>query len=261
MRIMAAGAGVVVLLVILAVVVIGMGGRQDSAKDAVAEKSGDSAEETVAEAMESKQDVETLEVSSGTVLEGKYEKLRSVTVLPEADGSIQPLLYKEDASFPVLESLECGAIFKISDSGERGYFNENDFPQLKSVTLKAVNKYIDEDVLMIYVLFAQMYEEGRLQNFSWENSYTVEDLYGTWTDDKQMLTMTFEADGTLRVADATNLIGVDVLKYKEAGDNTLSLSANQSGVLGMFSINMQYQLLGNQLKIELSGQNFTLTKR
>ncbi|MCM1025298.1 MAG: hypothetical protein NC432_02620 [Roseburia sp.] len=180
---------------------------------------------------------------------------------PDADGSVAAITYSEDASFPALESLECGAVLKVSASGEKGYFDEKDFPQLKSVTIKLVNKSIDEDILMTFLIFSELYEEGRLESFHVENICTVEDLLGTWTDDRNTLTMTFEKDGTLRVADANNLIGVDVLKYQAAGDNTLSLSANQSGLLGMISVSMKYELFGDRLRVELSGQTFILNRK
>lgn len=94
-----------------------------------------------------------------------------------------------------------------------------------------------------------------------KGKHTIEDLYGTWSDEKQTLTLTFEENGTLRVADANNIIGVDVLKYQETDDNTLSLSANQGGLLGMISIRMKYEFLGDQLLVEISGQEFLLNRK
>lgn len=206
-------------------------------------------------------DVTALKASSEIVLEGRYENLKSITMSPGEDGAVEAILYKEDASFPVLESLECGAVFKVSDSGDKDYFDEKDFPQLKNVTMKMVNGYIDEDVMMTFLLFRDMYAAGQLQNFQVENSYTIEELYGTWTNEGQTFTLTFEKDGVLRVADANNIIGVDVLKYKEVNDNTLSLSADQGGLFGMISISMKYQLFGKQLFVEISGQEFALTRK
>lgn len=90
---------------------------------------------------------------------------------------------------------------------------------------------------------------------------TIEKLYGTWEDDGQTLTLTFEKNGTLRVADANNIIGADVLKYRESDDNMLSLSANQDGLLGMISISMKYEFLGDRLLVEIAGQEFSLTRK
>lgn len=90
---------------------------------------------------------------------------------------------------------------------------------------------------------------------------TIENLYGTWEDDGQTLTLTFEKNGTLRVADANNIIGADVLKYRESDDNMLSLSANQDGLLGMISISMKYEFLGDRLLVEIAGQEFSLTRK
>lgn len=127
--------------------------------------------------------------------------------------------------------------------------------------MKLTNKYIDEDVMETYKQFLQMYAVGSLQNFNIENSYTIEDLLGTWTDGKQTLTLTFEQDSTLRVADANNLFGVDALKYKEFNDHTLSLSAEQSGLLGMISITMEYELFGDNLRVKFSGHEFVLSRK
>lgn len=204
--------------------------------------------------------ITTLNVSSAIVLEGAYKNLRSVTMSPKADGSVDVITYSWNASFPVLESLECGAVLKISDSGSREYLDETDFPRLKSVTMKLENKYIDEDIIMTYLIFQEMYDSGRLQDFYMENSFTVEDLYGTWSDIGQSFTLTFEKDGTLRVAGADTLFGVDVLKYQEVGENMLNLSANQPDLLDMISINMKYDLFGDLLWMEISGQEFGLTR-
>lgn len=255
MWVAAVGAAAVLLLVIVIGICLGRnGGVSRAERDYTAEGSA-----TVAE--EPNQDIISLNVSSAVVLEGQYEKLQSVTISPDADGSVGAITYRENASFPVLESLECGAVLKLSDSGGKGYFDEKDFPQLKSVTMKVVNKYIDEDIMMTCLIFQEMYDAGRLQSFRMENSYTIEDLYGTWSNDGQTFTLTFEKSGTLRIADANNLIGVDVLKYQEADGNTLSLSADQSGLLGMISISMKYELFGDRLWVEIAGREFALTRK
>lgn len=255
MRIAALGAAAVLLLVIVIGICLGRNGEASRAERDYA------VEGSVAVAEERNQDITALNVSSAVVLEGQYEKLKSVTMSPSADGSVEEITYTENASFPVLESLECGAVFKVSDSGSKGYFDEKDFPQLKSVTMKVVNKYINEDIMATYLIFQSMYDAGRLQSFRMENNYTIEDLYGTWSNDGQTFTLTFEKSGTLRIADANNLIGVDVLKYQEADGNTLSLSADQSGLLGMISISMKYELFGDRLWVEIAGREFALTRK
>ncbi len=255
MRVAAVGAVAVLLLVIVIGICLGRnGGTSRAERDYAVEGSAAVAEER-------NQDITVLNVSSAVVLEGQYEKLKSVTMSPGADGSVGAITYRENASFPVLESLECGAVLKVSDSGGKGYFDEKDFPQLKSVTMKVVNKYIDEDIMATYLIFQNMYDAGHLQSFCMENSYTIEDLYGTWSNDGQTFTLTFEKSGTLRIADASNLIGVDVLKYQEADSNTLSLSADQSGLLGMISLSMKYELFGDRLWVEIAGQEFALTRK
>ena len=255
MRVAAVGAAAVLLLAIVIGICLGRnGGASQAERD-------NAVDGNAAVAEEHNQDITALNVSSAVVLEGQYEKLKSVTMSPGADGSVGAITYTENASFPVLESLECGAVLKVSDSGDKGYFDEKDFPQLKSVTMKVVNKYIDKDIMATYLIFQNMYDAGHLQSFRMENSYTIEDLYGTWSNDGQTFTLTFEKSGTLRIADANNLIGVDVLKYQEADSNTLSLSADQSGLLGMISLSMKYELFGDRLWVEIAGQEFALTRK
>lgn len=252
---MAAG-GAAVLLLLGIVLGVSLGGRTSREEDGYAGGS-----KVVAEAKEQEHDITTLHVSSEILLEGRYGNLKSITVSLDAEGSVSAITYKDNASFPVLETLECGAILKVSDSGDKGYFDERDFPQLKSVTMKTVNKYIDEDVAMTYLIFSGMYEDGSLQSFHVENSHTIEDLYGTWTDENQTLSLTFEKSGMLRVADANNVIGVDAFKYQEIDDNTLGLSADQSGLLGRLSISMEYDIFGDLLQVRFLGQEFALTRK
>ncbi len=253
---LAAGGGVVLLILIVAGIF--MGRREETPRtyrEPIAKES------VTAEKEEQVHGDVTLNLTSSTVLEGEYGNLRSLIMQPRADGFVDTITYSADASFPVLESLECGAVLKVLDSGEKVLFDEKDFPQLKNVTMKLTNKYIDDDVMETYKQFLQMYTVGSLQNFNIENSYTVEDLLGTWTDEKQTLTLTFEQDGTLRVADANNLFGVDALKYKEFNENTLNLSAEQSGLLGLISITMEYELFGDNLKVKISEHEFVLIRK
>ena len=255
----AAGGVAAVLFLLIAIVIrLGSGGGASQAEKIYA-REGDAV--AVVEEKEQARKITTLNVSSDIVLEVQYENLQSITMSPGTDGSSNVITYTENASFPVLESLECGAVLKMSDSGGREYFEEKDFPQLKSVTMKVVNKYIDEDIMMTYLIFQEMYDAGHLQSFRMENSYTIEDLYGTWSKDGQTFTLTFEKSGTLRIADASNLIGVDVLKYQEVDGSTLSLSADQSGLLGMISLSMKYELFGDRLWVEIAGQEFALTRK
>ena len=253
---LAAGGGAVLLILIVAGILLGGRGGTPQAD------SEPTAKESVAAGKEEQvHDDVTLNLTSSTVLEGEYKNLRSLTMQPHTDGFVDTITYSADAIFPVLESLECGAVLKVLDSGEKVLFDVKDFPKLKNVTMKLTNKYIDDDIMETYKQFLQMYAVGSLQNFNIENSYTIEDLYGTWTDEKQTLTLTFEQDGTLRVADANNLFGVDALKYKEFNENTLNLSAEQSGLLGLISITMEYELFGDNLRVKISEQEFVLIRK
>lgn len=254
MRVAAGGVAAVLFLVtVLGVCLVRNGGtlwKESEDRDAASAETGTR-----------NHDIITLNVSSDITLEGNYENLQSVKMAPSADGPAYVITYSENASFPALESLECSAVFKISDSGDRGWFDERDFPKLSDVTMKVVNKYIDEDIIMTYLIFQDMYDAGRLQSFRIENSYTVEDLYGTWTDERRTLSLTFTDKGTVRVADSNNFFGVDVLKYKELDKDTLSLSADTSNLFSRVSVSMKYEIFGNRLKVEFLGKEFVLTRQ
>lgn len=259
------GAGSAVILIIA--IFIGIRAhhnRQDTRSTttaAVAETTSSSApvSDTSGEAKEDRTD--EIVTSSALTLDGNYTNLKSVIMQEASDGFVQPITYQEDSAFPVLESLQCGAVMKRYNSGETSYFEAADFPALKSVTMTLVNKYIDEDTAMTYLLFEDMYKSGTLQSFDVEIIHNIEDLYGTWTDQSRTLSLTFSSDGTVRIAGYSNLFGADVMKYSEVDDNTLSLSADASGLLGMVSVNMDYEIFGGNLQIELAGQQFTLIKK
>lgn len=210
---------------------------------------------------EQENDTDEIVTSSAITLDGNYKNLKSVVMQESSNGSVQTITYNEDSAFPVLESIKCGAVMKKYSSGETSYFEAADFPALKNVTMTLVNKYIDEDIMMTYLLFEDMYKSGTLQNFDVKLIHTIEDLYGTWADSSKTLSLTFGSDGTIRIAGYSNLFGADVMKYKEVDDNTLSLSADTSGLLGMVSVNMNYEIFGDNLWIELAGQQFTLIKK
>ena len=253
------GAGVVILLLLLIVGVRSGHSKQKYDVAAVSNQevqiSGSSYQE------EADNDTEKITTSSAITLQGNYVNLKSVVMLGTADSALPAITYHEESAFPRLESLQCGAVMKTSDSGETGYFNETDFPALKSVEMRLINKYLDEDTLMTYLLFDDMYQNGKLQNFDVQLIHTIEDLYGTWTDANQTLSFTFSSDGTLRIAGYSNLLGTDAVKYKEVDDKTLRLSTDTSSLLDMVSVNMNYEIFGDTLQVELAGQQFELKKK
>lgn len=256
------GAGAAAVL--LAVLVVGIRSH-NAGKVVEAEVSaiGETVSEPTSDVPVEEQEISDDEIvaSSAITLEGNYKNLKSVIMEEAADGSVQAITYQEDASFPALESLQCGAVMKQYSSGERVYFDEADFPVLKSVRMKLVNRYIDEDTAMTYLLFDDMYKSGKLQSFDVELIHTIEDLYGTWSDKNQTFSFTFNRDGTLRVSGSNNLFGADVMKFTEVDDDTLSLSADTSGLLGMVSVNMDYVIFGDNLEVDFAGQQFTLTRK
>ena len=123
------GAGTVILLLLL---IVGIRSGHSKQKYDTAAASNQEEADT---------DTEEITTSSAITLQGNYVNLKSVVMLGTADGAVPAITYHEDSAFPVLESLQCGAVIKTSDSGETGYFNETDFPALKSVEMRLIEYY------------------------------------------------------------------------------------------------------------------------
>jgi len=104
------------------------------------------------------------------------------------------------------------------------------------------------------------------EDIDWEDSdinisqdTDVTDLYGTWITADRTFSISFGKDGKVRVADASNILGVDVLSYREIDENTLGLKAEgMNPVLNLVEIAMDYELRGNSLTIEFLEYRFEL---
>ena len=89
----------------------------------------------------------------------------------------------------------------------------------------------------------------------------ITDLYGTWVTADRTFSITFGRDGKVRVADASNLLGVDVFSYREIDENTLGLKAEgMNPVLNLVEIAMAYELSGSNLTIEFLEYRFELVQ-
>ena len=92
-------------------------------------------------------------------------------------------------------------------------------------------------------------------------------MYGTWTDENNVLALTFQSDGSVRVAESKNIIGVEALTFEEIDEDTLRLKAkNPSGnaivgiVTNIVSLNMDYELFGDELFVSLNGNSYHLSR-
>lgn len=83
------------------------------------------------------------------------------------------------------------------------------------------------------------------------------DIHGTWLDTQGLVAFTFEEDGNLRISGKNNILGAELFQYTDDKDGNIMLQAKN--VLGdMFSLNMQYELSKDVLKLTVLGQRFTL---
>lgn len=150
-------------------------------------------------------------------------------------------------------STEGGKIQKPGSSGTGGGVKI----QKKYLFLVAVAVVA---VIVLTVVVVSISKGNSAGKDSYPAEDTIEDLYGTWSDEEGTLSLTFLSDGTVRIADATNLFGADFMEFTELDEDTLRLSVNDSGILGMLSITMDYKIRGKTLWISFLGKEFSMTK-
>ncbi len=86
-------------------------------------------------------------------------------------------------------------------------------------------------------------------------------LDGTWTNSSGTFTLTIGKDGTVKIADSTGTFGADAFTYTEVDDDTVRLKVDTDNALvGMLSIDMDYEVSGETLSISALGQTFNLTR-
>jgi DNA-directed RNA polymerase subunit RPC12/RpoP len=90
-------------------------------------------------------------------------------------------------------------------------------------------------------------------------------LYGEWVTDNGALSMTFQEDGTLRIGAGAGLLGADAFTYEIVDDNTLQFQVEADGIVGqiadLFSIEVDYAVEGDELKITLFETDYLLHKK
>lgn len=193
-----------------------------------------------------------LEVDKDTVLTGIYPYL---TEIVSTAGDITL-----DGGFPLLTSITMNA----DENGNIGLFEFTDnasFPKLEVMYLNIQNKHLNEDFKELLTYTLAMRDNGLLDKMVPNIMYDITDLYGTWISEDGTFALTLSSDGKVRVADASNLLGVDVLSYREIDKDTLGLKAEGNNIiLNMVEITMDYQLLGNELTVEFLEYEFVLIR-
>ena len=90
---------------------------------------------------------------------------------------------------------------------------------------------------------------------------SVEDLYGSWIDKENLLSLSFLENGDVRISDKTGLIGLELMTYDIAWEGTLEFKAKTDGIFGFLSYEVKYNLLGDTMTIELFGKTFELYRK
>ena len=184
---------------------------------------------------------------------------------PGADGTTADFVFEYGTKFPKLTHYQGGAIV-TRNCAEDG-FDMEAFPAAQSMEFYAKNSEIDEAWIRTLAYAKMMHDVGALPHLDYKVSHEISDLYGTWTNEKKTMTLTFQEDGTVRVAESMNLIGVDLLVFTEVDENTLSLKAKnytENVVFGIISdivsFYMDYELLGDKMYASLQGMDFELNR-
>lgn len=86
-------------------------------------------------------------------------------------------------------------------------------------------------------------------------------LYGEWSDENGLLSMTFQEDGTVRIGAGAGFFGADLFTFTEEGGDTLYLKANAEGLLGAVSLQLDYELEEDTMAISFLGMNYVLKRK
>lgn len=90
---------------------------------------------------------------------------------------------------------------------------------------------------------------------------SVEDLFGSWTDKENLLSLSFLENGEVRISDKTGLIGVEFMTYSITGEGTLKLKAKTDSILGLLSYDVKYNLKDNTMSLEILSKTFELHRK
>ena len=275
-----------VLAVLVVVIVLGVGIKAIAGKDSVG-TSQSGGKETVAEAKR-KAELTELIVDSSTVLDGEYTNLeriisngatvtlygefpalKTVVMNPDVNNKVGDFVFEYGVTFPALISFE-GGVIVTNDFDEEGFCTEA-FPAIQTMQFYAKNSEVDEFWKQTLATGLWMQESGLARNVTYEIWHDISDLYGTWTDENNVLALTFQSDGSVRVAESKNIIGVDALTFREVDKDTLMLQTKASGgssgadlffgvVSNLISFYMDYELFGDELSVSFNGKEFLLIR-
>lgn len=181
-------------------------------------------------------------------MEGTYSQLTSIN----SNGAV--ILSGE---FPQLQTVNCSKVLE----SEKTDFSRESFPVLKEVHMEIENSEIDADFHTAMAGFQAMYDRGELDAFTCEVSHTIEDLYGEWSDENGLLSLTIMENGNIRVSAGEGILGAELLAYTEVDNNTLNMKVNAAGVIDLVSIQMDYELLGDELTLSLFGTTYSMKRR
>ena len=181
-------------------------------------------------------------------LEGTYPELTSIN----SNGGV--IL---SGGFPQLQILTCSKVLE----SEKTDFSRESFPALTEVHLEIENAEVDEDFLAAMAGFQAMYERGELNTFTYEVSHTIEDLYGEWSDENGLLSLTIMEDGKIRVGAGEGILGAELFTYTEVDNNTLNMKVNAAGLVDLVSMQLDYELLGDDLTVYLLGTTYLMKRR
>ena len=145
--------------------------------------------------------------------------------------------------------------------GQFDFSEDASFPSLQVMNLNIENRHLNEDFKELLIYAIAMRDNGLVDEVHPNIMHDITDLYGTWITADGTFALTLRNDGKVRVADASNLLGVDVLSYREIDEDTLGLKAEGNNMLlNMVEIAMDYQLLGDELTVEFLEYQFQLIK-
>lgn len=117
----------------------------------------------------------------------------------------------------------------------------------------------------IIALLVAMQGTGGFQNLggllSAKSEDRVKKLYGEWSDEKGILSMTFREDGTVRIGAGAGFLGADLFTFTEEGGDTLQLKANTEGALSAVSLQLDYELQEDTMKLSFLGMDFVLKRK
>lgn len=208
--------------------------------------------------------------------------------------------YAEDGSFQMQQKNDMGEMevvecqFEVDDKGNLTLLQQawKDFKEvedteqlnlMKGMLILSVQQYVvSEERMVITDEEGQRYtlyriEDTEIESF-WETMNTYDktsdiiadtpdvfqsiSLYGTWMDSSGVISFTFQENGTIRIGGLSDTLGADLFTFTEVDNDTLQLKADSDNMLlSMISLNLNYEISGNAMTVEIAGQTYQLIKQ